>query len=120
MNKNYIVSQVFRLRHIANRGFFAGLEAEIKAVMRDTELSEGDKAVKVKEIQSRRKDWRDHLAEEHRTILDQFDFKVINRNTKEVKVVDAISFDGGLHIVPREQNNIDVEAELEYVAGLGK
>jgi tRNA(Ile2) C34 agmatinyltransferase TiaS len=64
---------------------------------------------------------RDGVVTEHeKAILAGIEFNVINKETKAIECTSFLDFDGDKHVVPRDQRDIDVEAELEYIANLGK
>ena len=39
-------------------------------------------------------------------ILRQLEFKVTNQETGQVELTNALDFDGGLHLIPDDQNDL--------------
>lgn len=101
MTKDQIINNVFRRRHIANRGYFAGIDKEIDDILEVRDLTNEE----IKEFQKRKKDWRNHLSDEHREALENFKFKVEIKNTGQVKIADAVSYNKNLHKIIEQDNN---------------
>ena len=53
------------------------------------------------------------VTPEEQAMLEQITFNVVDKKTKSIIEVNASSFDTINHIVPSDQENIDLEAELE-------
>lgn len=101
MTKDQISNSVFRKRHIANRGYFAGINKEIDDILEERDLTNEE----IKEFQKRKKDWRSHLSDEHREVLEKLKFKVEIKSTGQVKIVDAVSYNKNLHEIIEQDNN---------------
>ena len=56
---------------------------------------------------------KDHiLTEKEKERLETFEFLVVDKPTKSIVKVNALTF-GENQIIPSDQENIDIEAELE-------